>query len=197
MNVKSTQVEESSGSCGAQHCALYRNRRKKSLLMHKKGLLPLRFRRNVAHLLTVLRLPSIQSVQEEILLIQQQQRQMIREQRLTCNVKRLVLPLVDITYTAEAIPAEILEDGEQQAVQQQQQQQQTRFPFVGKILQGDDLCSNNSGNNTSWNSSVGMKSATSSSEVVIRMSEEQKRTFLKTRYSRMKIAHRNNKLACK
>ena len=145
------------------------------MLMCKRGILPLRIRRNIAHKLVHLCIPSIESIQLEILCIQQQQKQMMREQRVTYNVKRLVLDsqhcstttttTLDTVYTAEAIPAEILDVGHLQR----------RVVSEPKLLQGDDA---------HWE--IGPKES--------RMSEEQKRAFLKTRYGRMKIAHRQQRL---
>jgi hypothetical protein len=183
------------------------NRRKKTLFMQKKGIPPLRYRRRIDHLLVRLSLPSIESIQEEILFIQQQIQKEQREHVVVgCNVKRVILNLgpsaihttstatvntttttttitrtyLESMYSTDAVPAEILEDNNSTSLQQQHH---SRHAEPKIQLQGDDAVH-----------IYGQKSQPSQT---VRMSTEEKHAFLKHRYGMMKSVHRQQRLKYK
>lgn len=139
------------------------NKQKKTLYMCKRELVkPLRYRRNFEHLLKNLVIPSVESVQLEILQHQRERKHLLHRTELheifvTENVKRVVLDFdnnnnnkdnalstpnstcTELQYTAEPIPPELAAEEEKQKKQSKPIPISIAVSTERKSIQGDDL----------------------------------------------------------
>lgn len=137
------------------------NKQKKTLYMCKWELVkPLRHRRNFGHLLKRLVIPSVESVQLEILQHQRERKHLLHKTELheifvTENVKRVVLDFdntkdnnvlstpnstcTELQYTAEPIPPELATEELKQKKQSKPVPISVVVSAARKSIQGDDL----------------------------------------------------------